>query len=173
MNACLQQGSLAPRALPRFPATTSPSDSPPRHRSWLCIPRTDCRSRGRLRGSPRVTWWFFRCAPTPLTPTGPTGAPVRCFPVGGRLCHLRKVGRRYRCNEAETSSPLAGFGLTPSLSGRTTPFAWIAPDRVASRVPLLSPANAQLDAERTILIIDTFQPIRTTSHRWCDRSYQS
>src|SRR5438876_4781598 len=56
-----------------------------------------------------------------------------------------------------------------SSSGRTTPFAWTAPDRIASRASLLSPADAQLDVERTILIIDTFQPIRTTSHCWCNQ----
>jgi hypothetical protein len=34
---------------------------------------------------------------------------------------------------------------------------------------LLPPADAQLDVERTIFIIDTFQSIRTISHCWCDR----
>ena|SRR5438105_4268676 len=99
--------------------------------------------------------------------TGSAGANIRFFPDDGRLSVSWELGRREWFNEAETSSPLAGFGLTPSSSGRTTPFAWIAPDRIASRASLLPPADAQLDVERTILIIDTFQPIRTTSHCWC------
>src|SRR5438067_7110762 len=99
--------------------------------------------------------------------TGSAGANIRFFPDDGRLSVSWELGRREWFNEAETSSPLAGFGLTPSSSGRTTPFAWITPDRIASRASLLSPADAQLDVERTILIIDTFQPIRTTSHCWC------
>src|SRR5438067_10526480 len=101
--------------------------------------------------------------------TGSAGANIRFFPDDGRLSVSWELGRREWFNEAETSSPLAGFGLTPSSSGRTTPFAWIAPDRIASRASLLPPADAQLDVERTILIIDTFQPIRTTSHCWCNQ----
>jgi hypothetical protein len=169
MNACMQQGSLAPRALPRFLATTSPSDSHPDAVDGYAFPSPTVAPSDGLSGSPRVTWWFFWHAPTPFTPIGPTSAQVRCFPDGGRLRPFWEVGRRYWFNEAETSSPLAGFGLTPSSSGRTTPFAWTFPDRIASRASLLSPADAQLDVERTIFIIDTFQPIRTPSHCWCNQ----
>ena len=108
----------------------------------LCIPIGGCRLRRRPERVSQVTWWFFWCALTPLTPTGSAGAKVRCFPVDGRLRIFWELGRREWFNEAETSSPLSGFGLTPSSSGRVSPFAWIFPNRIVPRVSLLPPADA-------------------------------
>ena len=85
------QGPFAPRALPRFNATTNPADSRPEPSEKLCLPFRRCIRRcapSGLPGSRQV----FRYAPPPLTPEGPTSAYARCFLVGDRLQHFRKTG---------------------------------------------------------------------------------
>ena len=104
--------------------------------AWLCIPTAVAAHRTphprRVSQVPRL---LCRRALSPLTPDGPTRARARCFRIGGRLQHLRKIGHRHWVHEAESGS--LALGLTSSLSslgsdlprGRPRP-----PDRSASRV---------------------------------------
>jgi len=70
------------------------------------------------------------------------GASARCFPINGRLHHLRKVGRRHWLHEAESDSRTLGSRLRSHDSsscarlhtlGRTDPFRVVGypstPDR--------------------------------------------
>jgi hypothetical protein len=52
-SASCQQGPFAPRELPRFPATTTPSDFRPCSTSWLWIPNCAFWSIPQHAGSPR------------------------------------------------------------------------------------------------------------------------
>ena len=114
-SARSRQGPLAPRALPRFPATMGLSDS--RHG-----PLTVMGSHQRLAAwpPPRRVSQVPRCdfprAPSPITPGCPAVAHARCFPAGGRLHLLRQASHiQFTCDEAETSSLV--LGLTRSQSG--------------------------------------------------------
>ena len=52
-------------------------------------------------------------------------AHARCLTTGGRLHHLRQVGRTHKCNEAESGS--LALGLTRSQSGSVTSVASLLP----------------------------------------------
>src|SRR5271157_5750742 len=70
----VRQGPFARRELPRFIATTAPSDS-------------------RLG---RQAVMLSR-----ITPEDSTAASARCFTADGRLQQIRKAGHPHKCNEAE------------------------------------------------------------------------
>ncbi len=88
---------MAPRALLRFPATTSRSDFRPYAQDGLLIPRlhlpfNETLSLWVVRRISQVPRLIFQHAPSPITPDSPTGSFARLSPVSGRLHHLRKVG---------------------------------------------------------------------------------
>jgi len=110
-------------ALPRFFATTSPSDSRPDVSSRLLIPGEPCRTR---RLSERVSQFCGSSFSTrPLLSLRPVrqilrfvaSLPVAGFPPSGGLAI------RYGFHEAVTSSPLSGLGLELSLS-ESSPLPW-------------------------------------------------
>jgi len=90
-SARIWQGPLAPRALPRFPATMNPADSRPQPHGRLCLPvrRWAQSPLRRVSQVPRLT---LRRAPSPTTPESPAGANTRYFPTGSRLHHSLKAG---------------------------------------------------------------------------------
>jgi hypothetical protein len=103
---------------------------------------------------------FCRHAPSPLTPGSPMRASARCFRIGGRLQHLRKIGRCHWCNEAESGSQSLGSRLrSRHLRRLARPHA--RPDRSVSRRQLPSDAGPELHAERAIHMADTSQSART------------
>src|ERR1022692_1615837 len=84
------QGPLAPRALPRFDATTNPADSRPEPNEKLCLPSRRCALQRTQSGLPG-SWLFVRHAPPPITPESTPGANARCFPGVGRFRHRWQV----------------------------------------------------------------------------------
>ncbi len=103
----VRQRALAPRELPRFIATTPPSDSR-LSRSAVMRSRTSltgwhaCHPAAQpgLPGSYRI----FRRPPSPLTPGSPSAACARCFTDGVWFRPFWKVDHYHWFNEAETGS---------------------------------------------------------------------
>jgi hypothetical protein len=130
-------------------------------------PLRKCRARRRVSQDPR---FVCRHAPSPLTPGSPMRACARCFRIGGRLQHLRKIGRCHWFHEAESGSLALGSRLRssrPSLVVR--PAAIARPDRPVSRSQLPFYAGPELHGERAIHMADTSQSARqirvTLAHR--------
>jgi len=102
-----------------------------------------------------------RRAPSPLVPDGSMGASARCFPIDGRLQHLRKTGRRHWFNETESGSRPLGSRLRSSdrsaigaqMHARTR-------TRSVSRGWLPAHVGPLLHAERAIHMADSFQSAR-------------
>ena len=121
----------------------------------------------RVSQDPRLV---CRHAPSPVTPSSPMRAWARCFRIGDRLQHLRKIGRCHRFHEAESGSLALGSRLRssrPSLVVR--PAAIARPDRPVSRSQLPFYAGPELHGERAIHMADTSQSARqirvTLAHR--------
>ena len=136
------QGPLAPRALPRFPATTGLSDSPTSRAPLMSSRRPlSPSSPNRQRGSPSLPNRTFP-APCPLSPQRVPALLVNVasprmagFRFSGRLATLRL------CNQADAGS--LALRLTASLRA--------APTRRS--LPALS---ASLHAGRSVRIMNTF-----------------
>ena len=160
METCVKSGPFAPRALPRFLATMSRSDSRPRPPRGYGFPRGVARRRAprRVSQDPRLV---CRHAPSPITPSSPMRACARCFRIGGRLQHLRERGHCYWFHEAESGSLALGSRLRSSRpSSIVRPVAIARPDRSASRSQLPFYAGPELHGERAIHMADTSQSAR-------------
>jgi hypothetical protein len=88
-------------------------------------------------------------------------ASARCFPIGGRLQHIWKIGRRRfgvtRSNRVrERWAHAFALGRYPSSRARVLPH----PDRSASPAWLPSHAGPELHVERAIHMADTSQSAR-------------
>jgi len=127
----------------------------------LWIPRRRCavaRARRRVSQDPRL---ICRHAPSPLTPGSPMRAFARCFRIGDRLQHLRKLGRCHWFHEAESGSLALGSRLRSSRqSAVVCPAAIARPDRPVSRTQLPFYAGPELHGERAIHMADTSQSAR-------------
>ena len=91
-----------------------------------------------LRRVSQVPRPFCPRALSPFTPEGPIGARTRCFPIDGRLQHLRQTGHLHLCNEADSGSlalRLAGSPPEASPAGllRRT-LGWLPVERAINRV---------------------------------------
>src|SRR5271166_6283306 len=107
MDREVRQGTFAPRALPRFTATTSPSDSR-LGRNAVMHSRISLAGRHARRpvtgpGLPGSSW-IFRRPPSPLTPGSPSAARARCFTDGVWFRPFWKVDHYHWFNEAESGS---------------------------------------------------------------------
>mgnify|MGYP006953466629 CR=1 FL=1 len=90
-----RQGSLAPRALPRFLTTMGPADFRHRRRAVMNSRQASGPNpRCRISQVPRPT---FRCAPSPITPAGPAAAYTRCLTTGDRLRRHPLLGHLQNC----------------------------------------------------------------------------
>src|SRR5512142_2337614 len=104
----IRQGAFAPRALPRFLATTPPSDSRPGRAAVMDsrppvgpTPCLDVRPLDRVSQVPRL---IFRRPPSPTTPESPTAVSARCLAAGVRLHLIWEDGHSHLRIEAETGS---------------------------------------------------------------------
>ena len=151
---------------PRYEPVRLPADAV--GQLWIPVRRcADTCTRRRVSQDPRLV---CRHAPSPLTPGSPLRACARCFRIGDRLQHLRKIGRCHWFHEAESGSLALGSRLRssrPSLVVR--PAAIARPDRPVSRSQLPFYAGPELHGERAIHMADTSQSARrirvTLAHR--------
>jgi hypothetical protein len=160
LETCVKSGPVAPRALPRFPATMSRSDCRPTPRRGYGFPRRVPPGRGRRRLSQDPSS-LCRRAPSPIAPGSPMRACARCFRIGDRLQHFRKIGRCHWCHETESGSLSLGSRLRSRRPLRRRPGGLIAqPDRSVSRRRLPFDAGPELHVERAIHMAGTSQPAR-------------
>jgi hypothetical protein len=153
MDRKVRQGTLAPRALPRFTATTSPSDSR-LGRAAVMHSRISLAGRHarRLVTGPGLPGSSLICRRplSPLTPGSPSAARARCFTDGVRFRPFWKVDHYHWFNEAEMGS------LTLRLTS--------SPSR-ASTARLPAPPPSRLHGERASAMGSTFQLTRSTRLR--------
>ncbi len=124
----------------RLPAAAAP-------RLW--IPMARCQHPSAPRRVSQDPSLLCRRAPSPLTPGSPMRASAHYYRIGGRLQHLRKIGRCHWFYEAESGSQSLGSCLRSRRLGATRPAA-LWPDRSVSRHQLPSDAAPELHAERAI-----------------------
>ena len=145
-DSCFQQGPFAPRALPRFSATTGLSVSRQDRIGGYVFPPHVARFRWlscRASQAPRL---ICPRALSPTTPEGPLAALACCFTNG--LSGFTLVGRLATFVfpiEAESGS------LALRLTGSP-------PD---TPVPLLQPTLARLHAEQAIYMVNSSQFTRS------------
>ena len=150
MKTRIRQGTFAPRELPRFLATMSPSDSrsgrPAVIYSRWSLVRTqpEFRPPGRVSQVPRL---ICRRPPSCITPGSPAAVYARCFANGFRFHPSGRLTAPICCNEAAMGS--LALRLTPSPSQAST--AWL---------PITPPSR--LHGERAIPMVSTFQLTRST-----------
>jgi len=147
----IRQGTFAPRALPRFLAPLSPSDSPPSPmavlRSRRRLPPPLARGRVARRGR-SGSWSIGRRPPFPPTPGSSAAAPARYLAVDLRLHQVGKVGRsQMRFHEAEMDSLALRLASSPSQ---------------APTGQLPAPPLSQLHDERAISMVSPSQLTRST-----------
>ena len=159
IETCVKSGPFAPRALPRFLATMSRSDSRPWPVAPLWIPDTALRRRShaprRVSQDPRP---LCRRAPSPTTPDDSVGASARCFPTDDRLHHLGRLAaatgvtrpNRVRLRWAHV------FALPVARPAARPP----SPDRSTSRRVVTLTRGPELHGERAIHMADTSQSAR-------------
>jgi hypothetical protein len=150
MDRKVRQGTLAPRELPRFTATTSPSDSrlgraAVMHSRISLAGRHACRqvTGPGLPGSSLIC----RRPLSPFTPGSPSAACARCFTDDVRFRQFRKVDHYHWCNEAEMGSLTLRLTSPPSRAPTT-------------KLPASPPSR--LHGERAIAMVSTFHLTRST-----------
>jgi hypothetical protein len=136
----------------RLPAAAAP-------RLWIPVAR--CQHPSAPRRVSQDPLLLCRRAPSPLTPGSPMRVFARCFRIGGRLQHLRKIGRCHWFNEAESGSASLGSRLRPRRLRRLARQRAL-PNRSVSRHQLPSDAGPELHVERAIHMADTSQSARPT-----------
>ena len=170
MAAYVYQGPLAPWALPHFIATTGPSDSHPSIPVRLLIPGGTCRTRRLLEWVSQPSFAVLSARALSSHPDRPDRCVCPFFPVGtGFTISGRLATGVCLCNEADSSSPLAGLGLALSSSRGFRPSRLGCPDRHVSRASLPPHAVARLDGFRTLPIIDSFHSIRSAVRCWLNQ----
>ena len=127
-SASCQQGPFAPRELPRFPATTTPSDFRPCSTSWLWIPNRAFWSIPQHAGSPRFLDFSLgtRCplpprrarrVHMPVTSPPMLASPsLKGWPLSISLTRLNRVRFRYGSHRAPCRA--SGLGCPHSLPAR-------------------------------------------------------
>src|SRR5713101_2509303 len=114
-----------------------------------------------------------RRAPSPIVPNGSMGASARCFPIDGRLRHLRKVGRRHWCNETESGSRTLGSRLRSLTTFRVVrPAAIARPDRSVSRIQLPVYAGPSYMLNEQFTWLTPFSQQESPELTWRDRSHE-
>src|SRR5262245_21489296 len=95
MFAYVYQGPFARRALPRFLATTGPSDSPPSIPVRLLIPEGTCRTRRRLEWVSQPTCAVLSARALSSHHDRPDKRSYPFLPCRLWLHHRWEVGRRW------------------------------------------------------------------------------
>src|SRR5262249_17344367 len=152
-----RQGSFAPRELPRFFATISPSDSRPCPAAVIDSHRHSLRSlpgllaHGRVSQVPRLSF-DARC---PLSPR--VVHPLHTLVASRMVSGFGTFGRLTTtdwCNEAETGSLALRLASSPSRSS-------------TGRLPATPPSR--LHGERAIAMVSTLQLTRSARLNLADR----
>ena len=175
-ETCVKSGPFAPRALPRFVATMSRSDSRPKPSHGYGFPHAGVPPRG---GTPRRVSQRPSHSVDARSSQSPRAArrvrmlvassSVAGFSISGRLAAATVVSRG-RIGFACARARVFAVGRGPSPWPVDAPAA--PTNRSASHVWLPSRAGPPLHAERAIHMADSFQSARVRRTHWRTRGHK-